>query len=165
MSNIFENRLTTNFTETEINQLAASREAYLKSLLPKTVALTSDELSSLSSMAVNNYVFVLDTVKATDAEGQAMLPPAYAQLVPILKDETDFFIQLDKEELELMDMITRVQHTKRLAAHQSYLTSTAFYKQYQVLAEAGVPGAMSRYNDLKERFSDNGPGRLQDKPV
>lgn len=69
----------------------------------------------------------------------------------------------------LPDLETRVsqayavQHTRRLAAHECYQVASAIYRQYQHLAEAGVPGAMTRYNGLKSRFAGNGGGRPKDE--
>jgi hypothetical protein len=159
MANVMENRISTTFTETELNELATARTAYMNILKAKTVALTADELDSLSSMAVSNFVFVKDTLQASDAEGLSLLPPAIAALVPEAAKDAAMFTQLDAEELLLLDMLTRIQHTKRLSAHEAYNVSTKLYQQYQVLAEAGVPGAATRYNALKERFKDNGGGR------
>jgi hypothetical protein len=128
-------------------------------LRSKTLALTAEELSSLSSMAVSNFVFVKDTLQASDPEGLSLLPPAIAALVPEAGKDASVFTQFDAEELLLLDLLTRVQHTKRVAAHEAYNVATKVYEQYQMLAEAGVPGAITRYNALKERFKDNGGGR------
>jgi hypothetical protein len=159
MANVMENRISTTFTETELQQLKAARDAYMNILKAKTVALTADELSSLSSMAVSNFVFVKDTLQASDAEGLSMLPPAIAALVPEAGKDANVFTQLDAEELMLLDLLTRVQHTRRLVAHEAYNVCTKAYEQYRMLAEAGVPGAVTRYNALKDRFKDNGGGR------
>lgn len=159
MANVMENRISTTFTETELNELASARTAYMNVIKAKTVALTGDELFSLSSMAVSNFVFVKDTLQASDAEGISLLPPAMAALVSEATKDAAMFAQLDAEELMLQDMLTRIQHTKRLSAHEAYNASVKLYQQYQVLAEAGVPGAATRHNALKDRFKDNGGGR------
>lgn len=163
MGNIFENRISTTFTDKELTALAAQRSAYMEGIRAKTVALTEEELASLSSMAVDNFVFVKDTLQATDGEGLSLLPPAIGILVPELEKDAALFGQLDEEELFLRDMLMRVQHTRRLAAHECYQVASAIYRQYQHLAEAGVPGAMTRYNGLKSRFAGNGGGRPKDE--
>jgi hypothetical protein len=165
MANVMENRISTTLTETELNELTIARTGYMNILRAKTLALTAEELSSLNSMAVSNFVFVKDTLQASDAEGASLLPPAIAALIPEASKDAGVFTQLDAEELLLQDLLTRVQHTKRMAAHEAYNVCTKVYEQYQMLAEAGVPGAVTRYNALKDRFKDNGGGRPKDEPL
>jgi hypothetical protein len=156
MANVMENRISTTFTETELKDLKTARDAYMNILQAKTLALTADELDSLSSMAVSNFVFVKDTLQASDAEGLSILPPAIAAMMPEAGKDANVFAQFDAEELMLLDMLTRIQHTKRVAAHEAYSVCSKAYRQYQMLAEAGVPGAVTRYNALKDRFKENG---------
>jgi hypothetical protein len=159
MSNVLENRVSTTFAKEELDKMAAQRNSFMAIIKPKTVALNETELSSLSSISVDNFVFVKDTVTATDAEGAALLPPAIATLAIELDKDVTFYEQLDAEEATLTDVLTRLQHTKRLVAHESYMVANAIYEQYQSLANAGVPGAATRYNILKERYKHNGGGR------
>ena len=159
MSNILENRVSTTFTPDELEKLSTQRKALMAVIKPKTVALNEAELASLSSMAVDNFVFVQETVKTSDEEGMALLPPAIAALVPELQKDADFYDQLDVEEAMMEDLITRIRHTKRLVAHESYNMANRIYGLYQSLAESGVPGAAARYNILKDRYKDNGGGR------
>jgi hypothetical protein len=165
MANVMENRISTTFTETELKELAIARNAYMNILRAKTLALTADELASLNSMAVSNFVFVKDTLQASDAEGLSILPPAIAALLPEAGKDAGVFTQLDTEELLLVDLLTRIQHTKRVAAHEAYNVCAKAYEQYQMLADAGVPGAVTRYNALKDRFKDNGGGRPKDEAL
>lgn len=158
MSNILENRVSTTFTKDELTDLTSQRNALMAILKPKTVALTEDELKNLSSMAVDNFVFVQETVKTTDAEGVSILPPAIAAMIPELQTDVTFYDQLDTEEAMLEDLLTRIRHTKRLVAHESYKVANNVYSLYQTLAGSGVPGAAARYNILKDRYKDNGGG-------
>jgi hypothetical protein len=164
MANVMENRISTRFTEMELKQMATARATYMGPLRAKTVALTPDELGGLNSLAVDNFVFVKDALQASDAEGRALLPPALAGLVPEAQIDVDFFEQLDAEELQLLDALIQVQHTKRLVAHEAYKVATQLYAIYGQLAEAGVPGAAARYDALKARFKDNGAGRPKSEP-
>jgi hypothetical protein len=165
MANVLENRISITFSDAELRQLTTARNTYLNALRAKTVALTSGELGNLGSMEVSNFVFVKDTLTATDEEGRALVAGAFAALVPELAKDVALFEQLDAEEMQLTGLLTRIQHTRRLAAHESYKVATQLYGQYQSLAEAGVPGAVTRYNMLKERFKDNGGGRPKDEPL
>lgn len=164
MANVMENRISTSLTEKELQEMTAGLAAYMAPLRAKTVALTPDELGSLNSLAVDNFVFVKDALQASDAEGLALLPPVLAGLVPEMQKDVDFFGQLDAEELQLLDALTLVQHTKRLVAHEAYKVATQLYAIYGQLAAAGVPGAAARYDLLKVRFKDNGGGRPKTEP-
>jgi hypothetical protein len=159
MANLQNNRFSATFTQKETEQLATSRTAYLNDLRAKTVALTPEERTSHSSIAVDNFVFVKDTVLCNDAEGLALMPPAYVAMAPELVLDDTVFDQFDAEELVLMDLLQRVRDTKRLVAHEAYSASIKFYNLYKQMAEDGVPGAASRYDLLKKRFKDNGGGR------
>ena len=70
MANIFENRVSTTFTQEELDQLAAQQTEYMKFIKPKTIALTQPELESLSSIAVDNFVFVKEALNVSDSEGR-----------------------------------------------------------------------------------------------
>lgn len=69
MANIIENRISTTFTTTEEAALAAQHTAYTSVVNPKMVTVTDEELKSIPSIDVDNYVFVNDTITACDAEG------------------------------------------------------------------------------------------------
>jgi hypothetical protein len=159
MANLQNNRFSATFTQKETEQLVASRTAYLNDLRAKTVALTPDEREDLSSIAVDNFVFVQDAILCNDAEGVAMMPPAYAAMAPELVLDDTVFKQFDAEELLLLDLVQRIRDTKRLVAHEGYSVATKMYKLYKQMAEDGVPGAAARYDLLKQRFKDNGAGR------
>lgn len=159
MSNVLENRVSTSFTPDELAKLATQRNALMDILKPKTVALNEEELKSLSSMAVDNFVFVQETVKTTDAEGKSLLPPHIALMVPEMETDVTFYNQLDAEEAMMEDLLTRIRHTKRLVAHESYSVANSVYGYYQNLSADGVPGAAARVNILKDRYKGNGPGR------
>jgi hypothetical protein len=159
MANINVNRVSNTFTTAELTSLGTAHTNYSGIINGKTVTLTKDEEDALPSIDVDNYVFVKDALAVTDAEGLAMLPPAYAALAPELAKDVTFFEQLDSEENWLMAQLTRVQQTKRVVAAESYKVANVLYNQYQNLADAGVPGAQVRADKLKERYKGNGGGR------
>jgi hypothetical protein len=159
MSNINVNRVSNTFTPAELTSLTTQHTAYSAIINAKTVTLTDEEEKALPSIDVDNYVFVKDTVAVTDAEGLAMLPPAYAALAPELNKDITFFEQLDSEENWLNAQLKRVQQTKRIVAAESYNVANKFYEQYQNLATAGVAGALPKADKLKARYGGNGGGR------
>lgn len=159
MANLQNNRFSATFTQKETEELGTSRTAYANNLTAKTVALTPEELDRFNSIEVDNYVFVKDTLYCNDAEGVAMMPPAYAAMAPELVLDNTVFDQFDAEKLLLKDLLRRVEDTQRLVAHEAYSLATKYYKLYKQMAEDGVPGAAARYELLSKRFKDNGGGR------
>jgi hypothetical protein len=159
MKNVIENRVSATFTKDELADMLDKRKDLMAIIKPKTIALNDEELASLGSMAVDNFVFVKETLKTTDEEGVALLAPGIAAMVPEFTIDVAFFDQLAAEEAAMEDLLTRIRHTKRLVAHESYKVANSVYGQYQSLAEDGIPGAAARFNLLKERYKGNGPGR------
>jgi hypothetical protein len=159
MANINVNRVSNTFTAAELTSLGTTHTAYSNIINGKTVSLTKEEEDKLQSIDVDNYVFVKDTLAVTDAEGLAMLPPAYAAMVPELVKDASFFEQLDNEENWLMAQLKRVRQTKRVVASEGLNVSNKFYEQYKNLADAGVAGAQVRVDKLKPRYQSNGAGR------
>ena len=159
MANIFENRSSTTFTATETTNLGSQHTAYSGIINPKMVTLTDEELNTLPSIDVDNYVFVQDTITACDADGVAMLPPTFAAMVPELVKDNTFYKQLDVEKAWLYDQIKRIESTQRVVAAEAYRVSNGLYKQFDNLADAGVAGAASRRDALKVRYNNNGGGR------
>ena len=159
MANINVNRVSNTFSAADQTALNTQHSAYSALINSKTISLTTDEEDALSGIDVDNYVFVKDTVAATDAEGIAMLPPALAAFVPELVKDVTFFEQLDAEENWLNAQLTRVRQTKRVVASEGFNVSNKIYEQYQNLADAGIAGALTRADKLKARYRNNGAGR------
>ena len=156
MANILQNRVSNTFTAAEETLLITKKSDYAAIIDAKTIALTESELKTLSSIAVENKVFVDDTIRVADAEMLAMLPPSIGALVPeLIKDKT-FYEQLDAEEAWLKGRLVRVVQTKRLLAHEAYSVSLKIYEILGALASAGVPGAQAKYDILSERFKSAG---------
>ena len=156
MANILQNRVSNTFTAAEETLLITKKSDYAAIIDAKTIALTESELKTLSSIAVENKVFVDDTIRVADAEMLAMLPPSIGALVPeLIKDKT-FYEQLDAEEAWLKGRLVRVEQTKRVLAHEAYSVSLKIYEILGALASAGVPGAQAKYDILAERFKSAG---------
>lgn len=159
MSNLFENRVSQRFTPEELEQAAALFASLTELYKPKTIALNKEELKTLRSLRVSNFVFVQETITTLDETGLNLLPPAIAGLTGELRKDADLFEQLGKHKAVLQDMLNRVTHTMRLVGHESYKVSNSIYDQYQLQAGDGVPGAAARYEKLKKRYSKTGVGR------
>jgi hypothetical protein len=159
MANINVNRVSNTFTAAELTSLGTAHTTYSGIINGKTITLTKEEEAALPGIDIDNYVFVKDALSVTDAEGLAMLPPAFAAPAPELVKDVSFFEQLDSEENWLMAQITRVQQTKRVVAAESYKVANVLYNQYQNLADAGVAGAQTKAEKLAARYKNNGGGR------
>ena len=156
MANILQNRISNTFTTAEQTSLITKKSDYAAIIDAKTIALTESELKTLSSIDVENQVFVDDTIRIADAEALAMLPPSISALVPELVKDKTFYEQLDVEEAWLKGRLVRVEQTKRLLAHEAYSVSLKIYEMLGSLASAGVPGAQAKYDALAVRFKGAG---------
>ena len=165
MSNITINRVKTTFSATETTNLEAAHATYSSIIDSKMVTLTDEEASRLKGVDVVNAVFVMDVIKANDAEGVGMMPPAVAALAPELVKDNTFLDQLDKEEKWLLEELEKIRQTKKVVADEAYSVSLVFYNQYKTLADAGIPGAKGKYQQLKGRFEGTHIGRPTAKPI
>ena len=163
MSNITVNRVSTTFSDAELKGIEATHIDHAKVIDPKMATMTDEQAARANSIDVANLVFVKDTIKANDAEGVAMMPPAIAALAPELEKDDTFFDQLDAEEKWLLGRLEKIRETKKVVADEAYSVALVFYNLYQSLAAAGISGAQAKYEQLKSRFN-NGGGRPDAKP-
>jgi hypothetical protein len=156
MSNVTINRVSTTLTATELTSLAAARTSYNAVIDGKLVTITDEEEKSLNGIDVDNVVFIADVIKANDAEGVAMVPPSIAAYAPELVKDYTLFDQLDAEEKWHLGRLEKIRQTKKVLANEAYNVALLFYKQFDYLADAGVPGAAAKRDQLKWRFDNNG---------
>jgi len=159
MANVLQNRISTSFTNTELDNLNTHIAAYSAIINPKMVAITDDELKGIPSIDVDNYVFVGDVTTTCDAEGLAMLPPNIAAQVPEMDKDYTFYDQAEAEIVRLLGIVDKLRRSQRLAAAESFAVANKVYEMFGSLADAGVPGAQAKYDYLKARYKSSGAGR------
>lgn len=151
--NITINRLNTTMTGDDINSVKKSiTEIYGK--MPFLIGLTTDERVTLPKISENNKVFVGDSINAL-ANNAPMLP-AYLNVADIKTDLT-LYEQLDELEMLATQLVEKIQDTRMLCGSEAYVSSLAAYRLFEAAAAAGIPGADSIYDALKQRFAGQGP--------
>ena len=151
--NITINRLNTVMPEADIAEVKKSiKDIYGK--MPFLIGLTTDERVTLPKISENNKVFVGDSINAL-ANNAPMLP-AYLNVADIKTDLT-LYEQLDELEMLAMQLVEKIQDTRMLCGSEAYVSSLAAYRLFEAAAAAGIPGADSIYDALKQRFAGQGP--------
>ena len=121
--------------------------------LPFLIGLTPDERKALPKIDVSNKIFVEDALTAIQ-NNTSILPP-YINAVEINKDLV-LFEQLDELVQIVGQLYDKLRDTQMLAGSEAYVSSLVAYKLFASAADAGLPGADSIYNQLKQRFAGGG---------
>lgn len=150
--NITINRLNTTMAAADITTVKGSfNEIY--NAMPFLIGLTTEERVSLPKINEVNKVFVGDSINAL-ANNAPMLP-AYLNGANIKSDLT-LYEQLDELEGLAQQLVEKIQDTRMLCGSEAYVSSLAAYRLFEAAAAAGLPGADSVYNALKQRFAGQG---------
>lgn len=152
MSNILNNRISAAISaqdKAEIKQAIA----LIESKLPFLLGLTADERKVLPKINRQNKLFVDETIQAC-ADNGAILP-AFIKVDEMRKD-FDLFVDLGDIALPLSQLYEKVRDTQMLAGSESFSTSLAVYKMFQLAAASGMPGMDTVADKLAERFSGQG---------
>lgn len=146
------NRLSVTLTPAAITAIKAAIAA-VDSQLPFLLGLTNAERKALPKIDVNNKVFVEDSLTAINNNGGIL--PTYINAVEIGKDLV-LFEQLDELVQLVGQLFDKLRDTQMLAGSEAYVSSLVAYKLFASAADAGLPGAESIYNQLKQRFIAEG---------
>ena len=117
---------------------------------------------TLNAIDVNNKAFTEDAINA--GVNNAALVPAYIS-VPNMKSDLTLFAQLDELSGIANQLCERIEDTKMLAGSEAYGSALALYKIFGSAADAGVPGADSIVEQLKQRFATNTGNTVAAPPV
>jgi hypothetical protein len=150
--NITINRLNTTMSEADMSAVKKFFEN-IYALMPFLIGLTTDERISLPKINEGNKVFVGDSINAL-ANNASMLP-AYLNVSDIRSDLT-LYEQLDELEGIALQLVEKIQDTRMLCGSEAYASSLTAYRLFEAAASAGLPGADSVYNALKQRFAGQG---------
>lgn len=143
------NRLSVTLTPAAITAIKAAI-ATVDTQLPFLLGLTNAERKALPKIDVNNKVFVEDALTAINNNGGIL--PNYINAVEIGKD-LQLFEQLDELVQLVGQLYDKLKDTQILAGSEAYVSSLVAYKLFASAADAGLPGAESIYNQLKQRFT------------
>lgn len=146
------NRLSVTLTPAAITAIKAAI-ATVDTQLPFLIGLTNAERKAIPKIDVNNKVFVEDALTAINNNGGIL--PNYINAVEIGKD-LELFEQLDELVQLVGQLYDKLKDTQMLAGSEAYVSSLVAYKLFASAADAGLPGAESIYNQLKQRFTVSG---------
>ena len=151
--NITINRLNTVMKDAEITAVKnLIKDIYGN--MPFLIGLTTDERVTLPKISENNKVFVGDSINAL-ANNAPMLP-SYLNVADIKSDLT-LYEQLDELEMLALQLVEKIEDTRMLCGSEAYVSSLAAYRLFEAAAIAGIPGADTIYDTLKQRFAGQGP--------
>ncbi len=146
------NRLSVTLTPAAITAIKAAI-ATVDTQLPFLIGLTNAERKAIPKIDVNNKVFVEDALTAINNNGGIL--PNYINAVEIGKD-LELFEQLDELVQLVGQLYDKLKDTQMLAGSEAYVSSLVAYKLFASAADAGLPGAESIHNQLKQRFTVSG---------
>ncbi|GAA0537707.1 hypothetical protein [Chitinophaga japonensis] len=157
-SNIPLNRVSATITAEDLQAVRQSITAITEKL-PFLTGLTDDEKKRLPKIDGSNKTFVEDALQAIKTN--STLVPSFVNPEEMSKDLA-LFMQLDEIHLLLQELTEKVRSTQTVAGSEAYSSALMSYRLFQAAAQAGVPGAASIFNHLRQRFS--GQGRSQTAP-
>ncbi|HJS00632.1 MAG TPA: hypothetical protein VJ780_06825 [Flavobacterium sp.] len=148
MANLLNNRVNATATAAQLTAVKTAFQTILTNL-PFLVGLTSEERKSLNAIDVNNKTFAEDALNA--AVNNPTLVPAYVS-VPNMQSDLTLFNQMDEISGLANQLCERIDDTRMLAGSEAYNVALTLYKNFGSAADAGVLGADSIVDKLKERF-------------
>lgn len=151
--NITINRLNSTMADGDIAQVKKHFES-ISGAMPFLIGLTTEERVGLPKINEANKVFVADSINAL--VNNAGMLPAYMNVTDI-KNDLVLFEQLDELEGIALQLVEKIQDTRMLCGSEAFASSLTAYRLFEAGANAGLPGADSIYNALKERFAAQGP--------
>jgi hypothetical protein len=152
MSNLSNNRLNITATAAQITAVKTALQAVTTNL-PFLIGLTTEERIALPAINVSNKAFTEDAINA--AVNNASLIPSYVS-VPNMQNDMTLFTQLDEIIILVKQLLEKLEDTQLLAGSEAYVGGLSTYKLIASAADAGVPGADAIYNQLKQRFAEQG---------
>ncbi|UAY52128.1 hypothetical protein [Ferruginibacter albus] len=136
-------------------QIADLRTAFdtIDSIMSFAVGLSVKERTILPKINSSNKTFSEDALQGL--ESNAPIFPSYLKAADMGNDLTlytqlDEFVQRSKKTTEVFS------DTQMLAGSEAYTTALAVYRLAESAALAGVQGANTLYDHLKERFKGQG---------
>ena len=152
MANITNNRISAVLTEEQIAAIKAHL-AGIATEMPFLLGLTAEERIRLPKIDVANRNFVKDALTAL--RNNPGLLPDFINVAEMEKDLI-LFEQLDELLLLANGWVERLRDTQILAGSEAYSSALFAYRIFQIGADAGLPGADTIFDLLKERFAGQG---------
>lgn len=149
MSNITENKINQVFTVATMTAIKGHITAILNAM--PAGSLTPEQRETMLAMNVDNKVFAEDCANEMEISGNGIIPPFI--IATHLKNDIDFYEQLDIIDAEISNAAQIVKDLKRICAHEAMTTANAIYKMYELANMTGIAGAKQAYDKLRGRFA------------
>ncbi|MDI1255649.1 MAG: hypothetical protein PSV16_06075 [Flavobacterium sp.] len=152
MSNLTNNRLNVTMTAAQITAVKTALTT-INTNMPFLIGLTIDERAGLPKIDVSNKAFTQDAINAA-VNNSAMLPAFIS--TTNMQTDLQLFDQIDELRGMVAQVLEKLEDTQMLAGSESYVNALTAYKLFGAAASAGVAGSDSVYDQLKQRFNNNG---------
>lgn len=161
MSNITNNRVSANIDAATIKSVKEAL-ASVNEKLPFLLGLKPEERQSIPKISEVNKVFTADAIVAI--KNNSNLLPAYLSADEISKDY-NLYEQLD-ELVQLSQQLTeKLSDTQMLAGSEAYVSALTAYRLFEAASNAGLPGTDTIYDQLKQRFAQQGSNQQAATPA
>ncbi len=151
-TNPTNNRLSLTLPEAKIKTIT-DLLASLDAELDFVVGLTAAERQALPKMNDGNQPFVDDAL--TGAQQNADIFPAYVKVDELVKDHT-LYGQLGPLVMRLLTLGEKLLDTQILAGSEAYISALMIYRLAEAASKAGLPGADTLFQKLRQRFANQG---------
>lgn len=153
MSNLFQNLLDITMTDPQLTQFRDGI-TQAQDAAPFLIGLTTEQRQTIPKIAAGNLNFVQDSLSAMQDNSDML--PAYMNNSNLATDLT-LYQQLDPLVQLVGQLYEKLRDTQMMAGSEAYISALAFYRMVEAAAKAGLPGADTVYEQLKQRFEGQGP--------
>jgi hypothetical protein len=152
MATLQNNRLSVILAPEQLSKVNQAF-AIITENLPFLTGLTTEERQVIPKINTANKVFVEDSLNAMKSNAEVL--PAYLKADELEKDLT-LFTQLDVLVQKALQLYEKLSDTQMLAGSEAYISSLTAYRLFEAASKAGLPGSDTVYDQLKQRFADQG---------
>ena len=152
MANLTNNRIDLVVKDAEITAVKDAMQT-INDQLPFLIGLTIEERESLNAIDVDNKIFAEDAFNS-GLNNPDMLSKYIS--VEAMQSDLTLFDQLDELVGMAKQLLEKLEDTKLLAGSEAYTSALSLYKMFIGAADAGVPGADSIVQLLRQRFTSKG---------
>jgi hypothetical protein len=152
------NRISLNITEAQKAQVATDSGKLAESTQDFNVVIPKEELDSMPKIADGRIPFV---------QKAAYYSTANPEHKPLVLDNDEFqtdvtaFVDLREMSRPLRQILEKLDTAMAVAGSEAFYAARDYYRQVQLNAKMGVPGAQAIYEDLRQLFEQSAKS---DKP-
>ena len=147
------NRISLDVTDAKKAEVAGKTSALAASTKELEVIVTKEELDGSPKIADGRIPFV---------QKNADYSVSNPEHRPMVLDNDEFqkdvktFLALREMARPLRQILEGIETAMAVAGSEAYFAARDYYKQVQLNAKMGVPGAQAIYDDLRQLFEQSG---------